>query len=210
MVVDPSCCLLFNQANKKIEDAKLARDFQTTLQEFQKVQQLASERESTYTPASTSSPLPTRSIILCIIVQKYIHWYNSNCGYFFYWLPSFSASTNFVFVNSSGAGEESVEVDLESRPFIGEQKRWSLKHFSYFPGPIEFCLIFYLIIVIYKQYASLWGRDAYFIFTLFNSWLWSCFLDHWNKTTGKRYFCWIMNYPSMRLWLMKEIRVSKR
>ncbi|XP_057437632.1 syntaxin-22-like [Lotus japonicus] len=70
-------------ANKKIEDAKLARDFQTTLQEFQKVQQLASERESTYTPASTSSPLPT----------------------------------------SSGAGEESVEVDLESRPFIGEQKR---------------------------------------------------------------------------------------
>ncbi|XP_027102132.1 syntaxin-21 isoform X2 [Coffea arabica] len=34
-------------ASKRIEDAKLARDFQTTLQEFQKVQQLASEREST-------------------------------------------------------------------------------------------------------------------------------------------------------------------
>lgn len=36
---------------KQIEDAKLARDFQTTLQEFQKVQQLASERESTYMPS---------------------------------------------------------------------------------------------------------------------------------------------------------------
>ncbi|XP_019432937.1 PREDICTED: syntaxin-22-like [Lupinus angustifolius] len=68
-------------ANQKIEDAKLARDFQTTLQEFQKVQQLASERESTYTPAAP--PLPS----------------------------------------SSGAGEESVEVDQESQPFITEQKR---------------------------------------------------------------------------------------
>ncbi|CAK9166188.1 unnamed protein product [Ilex paraguariensis] len=40
---------------KRLEDAKLARDFQTTLQEFQKVQQLASERESTYLPAAPSS-----------------------------------------------------------------------------------------------------------------------------------------------------------
>ncbi|KAE9586526.1 hypothetical protein Lal_00044687 [Lupinus albus] len=47
------------KANHKIEDAKLARDFQTTLQEFQKVQQLASERESTYTPAALT--LPTSS-----------------------------------------------------------------------------------------------------------------------------------------------------
>ncbi|CAL0332919.1 unnamed protein product [Lupinus luteus] len=45
--------------NQKIEDAKLARDFQTTLQEFHKVQQLASQRESTYTPAAP--PLPTSS-----------------------------------------------------------------------------------------------------------------------------------------------------
>ncbi|KAK4804449.1 hypothetical protein SAY86_004266 [Trapa natans] len=37
--------------NKKIEDAKLVRDFQATLQEFQKVQQQAAERESTYSPA---------------------------------------------------------------------------------------------------------------------------------------------------------------
>lgn len=42
--------------SKKIEDAKLARDFQATLQEFQKVQQLASERESTYMP---SGPPPS-------------------------------------------------------------------------------------------------------------------------------------------------------
>lgn len=57
----PPCSSLFNQANKKIEDSKLARDFQTTLQEFQKVQQLASERESTYTPAAPSTSLPTSS-----------------------------------------------------------------------------------------------------------------------------------------------------
>ncbi|XP_050381900.1 syntaxin-22-like [Argentina anserina] len=40
---------------KQIEDAKLAKDFQTTLQEFQKVQQLASERESTYMTTATSA-----------------------------------------------------------------------------------------------------------------------------------------------------------
>ncbi|CAJ1792776.1 unnamed protein product [Sphenostylis stenocarpa] len=70
-------------ASKKIEDAKLARDFQTTLQEFQKVQQLASERESAYTPAAPPSSLPT----------------------------------------SSGSGEELVGIDVESQPFIREQKR---------------------------------------------------------------------------------------
>ncbi|XP_052480189.1 syntaxin-22 isoform X2 [Gossypium raimondii] len=44
--------------SKKVEDAKLARDFQNTLQEFQKVQQLASERESTYSPAPPPPSLP--------------------------------------------------------------------------------------------------------------------------------------------------------
>ncbi|KAK3011347.1 hypothetical protein RJ639_012798 [Escallonia herrerae] len=48
-------------ASKRIEDAKLARDFQTTLQEFQKVQQLASERESTYSPSAPPSSLVTTS-----------------------------------------------------------------------------------------------------------------------------------------------------
>ncbi|CAA3005331.1 syntaxin-22-like [Olea europaea subsp. europaea] len=47
--VDPS---------KKIEDAKLARDFQTVLQEFQKVQQLASERESAFSPSAPPSYVP--------------------------------------------------------------------------------------------------------------------------------------------------------
>lgn len=67
------CCTLIKQTNKKIEDAKLARDFQTTLQEFQKVQQLASERESTYTPAAPASNLPTRSTILRTLNwEKYV------------------------------------------------------------------------------------------------------------------------------------------
>ncbi|PON35487.1 Syntaxin [Parasponia andersonii] len=39
------------ETSKKIEDAKLARDFQTALQEFQKVQRLASHRESSFTPS---------------------------------------------------------------------------------------------------------------------------------------------------------------
>ncbi|KAF2322993.1 hypothetical protein GH714_032677 [Hevea brasiliensis] len=47
--------------SKKIEDAKLARDFQTTLQEFQKVQKLASELESTYSPSLPASSLTAAS-----------------------------------------------------------------------------------------------------------------------------------------------------
>ncbi|XVE68785.1 hypothetical protein DITRI_Ditri09bG0098100 [Diplodiscus trichospermus] len=43
---------------KRIEDAKLARDFQSTLQEFQKVQQMASKHESTYSHAATPPSLP--------------------------------------------------------------------------------------------------------------------------------------------------------
>ncbi|GLT91250.1 hypothetical protein SLE2022_091470 [Rubroshorea leprosula] len=37
-------------ASKKVTDAKLAKDFQAVLKEFQKAQQLAAERETTYTP----------------------------------------------------------------------------------------------------------------------------------------------------------------
>ncbi|XP_062105279.1 syntaxin-22-like [Humulus lupulus] len=40
--------------SKKLEDAKLASDFKTVLQEFQNVQNLASQRESSYTPTSSS------------------------------------------------------------------------------------------------------------------------------------------------------------
>ncbi|KAK3183929.1 hypothetical protein Dsin_031215 [Dipteronia sinensis] len=52
-------------ASKKVEDAKLAKDFQTILQAFQKAQQLASERESTYSPSvpqSSSAAAATTSI----------------------------------------------------------------------------------------------------------------------------------------------------
>lgn len=41
------CC---TQASKKITDAKLAKDFQAVLKEFQKAQRLAAERETAYTP----------------------------------------------------------------------------------------------------------------------------------------------------------------
>ncbi|GKV10664.1 hypothetical protein SLEP1_g21997 [Rubroshorea leprosula] len=37
-------------ASKKVTDAKLAKDFQAVLKEFQKAQRLAAERETTYTP----------------------------------------------------------------------------------------------------------------------------------------------------------------
>ncbi|PKI45360.1 hypothetical protein CRG98_034164 [Punica granatum] len=43
--------------SKKIADAKLAKDFQAVLREFQKAQRLAAERETAYTPFV---PRPTR------------------------------------------------------------------------------------------------------------------------------------------------------
>uniref|UniRef100_A0A803LR92 t-SNARE coiled-coil homology domain-containing protein n=1 Tax=Chenopodium quinoa TaxID=63459 RepID=A0A803LR92_CHEQI len=49
--------------SKKIEDAKLARDFQATLQEFQNVQQLASERESSYVPSGAPTSVVTDSSV---------------------------------------------------------------------------------------------------------------------------------------------------
>ncbi|KAB2000457.1 hypothetical protein ES319_D12G233100v1 [Gossypium barbadense] len=38
------------EASKKVTDAKLAKDFQAVLKEFQKAQRLAAERETAYTP----------------------------------------------------------------------------------------------------------------------------------------------------------------
>ncbi|KAI3713716.1 hypothetical protein L1987_72302 [Smallanthus sonchifolius] len=46
-------------ASKKITDAKLAKDFQTVLQEFQKAQRLSAERETAYTPYVPQSSLPS-------------------------------------------------------------------------------------------------------------------------------------------------------
>lgn len=48
------------QASKKITDAKLAKDFQAVLKEFQKAQRLAAERETAYTPFIPQAVLPSR------------------------------------------------------------------------------------------------------------------------------------------------------
>ncbi|XAR70656.1 hypothetical protein NMG60_11027575 [Bertholletia excelsa] len=45
-------------AEKKITDAKLAKDFQAVLKEFQKAQQLAAERETAYVPFVPHAVLP--------------------------------------------------------------------------------------------------------------------------------------------------------
>ncbi|XP_022965320.1 syntaxin-22-like [Cucurbita maxima] len=46
-------------ASKKIADAKLAKDFQAVLKEFQKAQRLAAERETAYTPFVPQTVLPS-------------------------------------------------------------------------------------------------------------------------------------------------------
>ncbi|KAK6162175.1 hypothetical protein DH2020_002016 [Rehmannia glutinosa] len=45
--------------SKKITDAKLAKDFQAVLKEFQKAQRLAAERETSYTPFVPQAVLPS-------------------------------------------------------------------------------------------------------------------------------------------------------
>ncbi|KAK4801213.1 hypothetical protein SAY86_021700 [Trapa natans] len=45
--------------SKKIADAKLAKDFQAVLKEFQKAQRLSAERETAYSPFVSQSSLPT-------------------------------------------------------------------------------------------------------------------------------------------------------
>ncbi|MCL7040378.1 hypothetical protein MKW94_009690 [Papaver nudicaule] len=54
--------------NKTIEDAKIARDFQAALQDYQQIQQLAAERESAYDPYVSLSSLPTRFESECFLV----------------------------------------------------------------------------------------------------------------------------------------------
>ncbi|XVF52018.1 hypothetical protein PTKIN_Ptkin04bG0231700 [Pterospermum kingtungense] len=46
-------------ASKKVTDAKLAKDFQAVLKEFQKAQRLAAERETSYTPFVPQAVLPS-------------------------------------------------------------------------------------------------------------------------------------------------------
>ncbi|MFS8030383.1 putative target SNARE coiled-coil domain, syntaxin domain, syntaxin/epimorphin [Helianthus anomalus] len=56
----PICVEILTVATKKITDAKLAKDFQTVLQEFQKAQRLSAERETAYAPFVPQSSLPSR------------------------------------------------------------------------------------------------------------------------------------------------------
>ncbi|CAN1256778.1 SYP22 [Linum perenne] len=49
--------------SKKIADAKLAKDFQAVLREFQKAQRLSAERETAYSPFVPQSNLPS-SVVL--------------------------------------------------------------------------------------------------------------------------------------------------
>lgn len=53
---------IYMQASKKIADAKLAKDFQAVLKEFQKAQRLAAERETAYSPFVPQAVLPSRYI----------------------------------------------------------------------------------------------------------------------------------------------------
>ncbi|XP_052881565.1 syntaxin-22-like [Gossypium arboreum] len=46
-------------ASKKVADAKLAKDFQAVLKEFQKAQRLAAERETSYAPSVPKAVLPS-------------------------------------------------------------------------------------------------------------------------------------------------------
>ncbi|PPS04396.1 hypothetical protein GOBAR_AA16268 [Gossypium barbadense] len=49
------------KASKKVADAKLAKDFQAVLKEFQKAQRLAAERETSYAPSVLKAVLPLRN-----------------------------------------------------------------------------------------------------------------------------------------------------
>lgn len=48
------------QQSKKIADAKLAKDFEAVLKEYQKAQHLAAERETSYTPFDPKGNLSSR------------------------------------------------------------------------------------------------------------------------------------------------------
>ncbi|XP_010250458.1 PREDICTED: syntaxin-22-like isoform X2 [Nelumbo nucifera] len=50
----------YDHGSNKAEDAKVARDFQAVLQDFQKVQRLAAERESAYLSSSPPTSFPSR------------------------------------------------------------------------------------------------------------------------------------------------------
>lgn len=57
---------VLQQTAKKIADAKLAKDFQSVLKEFQKAQRIAAERETAYAPYVPKQLLSTRWINMII------------------------------------------------------------------------------------------------------------------------------------------------
>lgn len=48
------------QGRQKVADAKLAKDFQVVLRDFQKAQRLSAERETAYAPFVPQAVLPSR------------------------------------------------------------------------------------------------------------------------------------------------------
>lgn len=60
MNLNASSRLIYLQAAKKIADARLAKDFQSVVREFEKAQQLASKKESAFAPFVPEEVLPSR------------------------------------------------------------------------------------------------------------------------------------------------------
>jgi syntaxin 7 len=54
------------QASKKVADAKLAKDFQAVLRDFQKAQRLSAERETAYAPFVPQAVLPSRYVLYIV------------------------------------------------------------------------------------------------------------------------------------------------
>lgn len=52
------------QTSKRIADAKLAKDFQNILKEYQKLQRLAAERETAFAPLVPQAVLPSRQAVI--------------------------------------------------------------------------------------------------------------------------------------------------
>ncbi|KAG8485791.1 hypothetical protein CXB51_019136 [Gossypium anomalum] len=57
-------------ASKKVADAKLAKDFQAVLKEFQKAQRLAAEKETSYAPSVPKAILPSRYLTVGRFICK--------------------------------------------------------------------------------------------------------------------------------------------
>ncbi|KAK5819463.1 hypothetical protein PVK06_024465 [Gossypium arboreum] len=58
------------KASKKVADAKLAKDFQAVLKEFQKTQRLAAERETSYASSVLKAVLPLRYLSVGRFIWK--------------------------------------------------------------------------------------------------------------------------------------------